>query len=179
MTSKSLVAASAAVSVLAGAGVANATVVGTLPVSEVSTSLVLTANLTGSGVLDDDGTFTVTDSGPGLLLGLPATIGYTDTFTGTYSSGTFTPTGGVSDQTLCTGLECSMALDLYPMSFTGLSGSITLAGGGTITADYTADGGAVTTTDVYSVAPVLLPPTVWLLGSGLLGLVGAARRRRG
>jgi hypothetical protein len=36
------------------------------------------------------------------------------------------------------------------------------------------------TNDVYAVfAPVPIPAAVWLFGSGLLGLVGIARRRRG
>jgi hypothetical protein len=118
------------------------------------------------------------------LFGSPTTVTATDVFTGTYAGGTFTPTGGSTTILTCTGSSyCGAALGTN--AWTTVGGSLTLAGG-TLNGQFKPDAGLVTDKDTYTVGaisggtppPVPLPPAVWLLGSGLLGLVGTARRRR-
>ncbi len=54
-------------------------------------------------------------------------------------------------------------------------GEVTPGGKSIINGTWTTVGGG---TGVWSAAVVPVPPAVWLFGSGLLGLVGAARRKK-
>jgi hypothetical protein len=164
--------------------------------------------LTGTATLDDSGTYTATSSGSVNVSGFPsATILATETFLGTYGSGVFTPTSGSLNITSCSGSPtvCAGATHPDPKPFnTGVGGSVSLASGGTltgtafmgaagtvpsVTSHYSFTVGAFTPVSTSSGgtssggtssggSTVPLPPAAWLLGSGLLGLVGTARRRR-
>jgi hypothetical protein len=105
----------------------------------------------------------------------------TETFTGTYSGGTFTATGGTVAFTNCiTG--ASGDCGLLTGGTLDASGSLTLSGGsfnvlGLLGEPYP-DFQAIY--DGYSVGPISavpLPPAVWLFGSGLL--IMRIRGRRG
>jgi hypothetical protein len=201
-SNKTLLVASAALSLFAASGVASASVVGTASETGTSTSFftskgklataVSTLSLTGTGTLDSAGTYTASDTGSVIVTGFPnGTLTATESFTGTYNAGTktFTTTAGSLDILTCTGSKtvCTGALNpaLKPFN-TSVSGSLTVAAGGTLkgTAFQPSAGtvGAVSSLYTFTVGafktPVPLPPAAWLLGSGLLGLVGTARRRR-
>jgi hypothetical protein len=203
--------ASAATSLFAAAG-ANATIVGSNAATVGnSTSCFLNSarscgpdpsfgslSLTGTGTLDDSGTYTASSSGIVQVQGFPyGTISSTETFMGSYAGGTFTPTAGSLDITSCTGGKtvCAGATNPAVRPFnTGVGGSLTLAGGTLTGTAYQPSAGTVpSATSSYSFVigaftpvggsssggpKVPLPPAAWLLGSGLLGLLGTARRRR-
>jgi hypothetical protein len=193
---KAMLIASAAV--LGTAGAAQAATVGTdsvglVAISTSGGSTVSSHSGPGTGTLDDSGTYTATFvNAPGTIIGKSgAQLSETDTFTGTYSGGVFTPTGGTDDVTACTGSPfCSQGEGSH--AFSSFGGTLTTAGG-TLTAGYsttTSSGVVANSSFTYTAgafssgsssggAPTVpLPPAVWLLGSGLLGLVGTARRRK-
>jgi hypothetical protein len=211
-STKTLMAASAVVSLFAAAGAASAAIVGTgASVSANSASNFLTTSgpgtmkatqvstltLTGTGTLDDGGTFTASTHGTvTAVTGGVGTVTTTDVFTGSYVAGTFTPSAGSLDILTCTGNKtvCNGATHPAVKTFnTGVGGSLTLAGGrltgtefipsagtvGAVTSSYSFTVGAFTPVTSSGSGPTVpLPPAAWLLGSGLLGLVGTARRRR-
>jgi hypothetical protein len=195
---KSLLAVS--VSALGAVGAANAAAVGTY------STLVLTGTVSGvafgltvTGAINGSGTSPATLSGTELdvattqvsttNIGSPNTITGTSSFLGAIAAGVFTPTSGGSTALTCSpaGTGCSVVLANPNTPFATISGSVAavLAGdGGTINTTLTELGGGVTATETWTFSnfvspPVIpLPPAVWLLGSGLVGLVGAARHRR-
>jgi hypothetical protein len=200
-SNKTLLAASAALSLFAAAGGAHAAIVGSGAGTKGTSTTYFTSGgkkatavstlaLTGTGTLDSAGTYTASSSGTVMVTGFPnGTLTSTETFTGHYTAGTFTPTAGSLDITSCTGSKtvCTGALTPPNKPFnTGVGGSLTLAGGtltGTAFQPSAGTVGAVTsfysfTVGKFSGSTVPLPPAAWLLGSGLLGLVGTARRRR-
>lgn len=203
---KTVLAASAATSLFAAASAASAAIVGTggsvaghgfstfvtngLIISPGGNSL----SLIGAGTLDDGGTFAASTSGTEMVPGFPnGTLTASESFTGTYNSatGVFTPSAGSLDILTCTGSTtiCKGVLSqpLVPFN-TGVGGTLSLAAGGTLTgtAFQPSAGTVPAVTSFYSFVvgpftptpPVPLPPAAWLLGSGLLGLIGRARRRR-
>jgi hypothetical protein len=187
MNTKTLVAASAALALLAAARVAHATTVATLPVTLTGSGAgFITITGSGSGVLDSSGTFTVDSNLTLVDTGVQetATIAVQETFTGVLSPGSFRVTAGTTDLLSCAGgaVICSEAPGAV---ITSASGSISPSGGTLMTTVFDPASG-ITLNDTYAVgagtfsspAPAVpLPPAVWLLGSGLLGLAGGARRR--
>ncbi len=115
-------------------------------------------------------------------------------YTGTVGAGTFTTTAGFQTNISCMDgtivcptvnlkLGVPQALSATPVS--GLGGGLLEqafnVAGGTNTWTTKSVGGFVTsayTMDFTPAAPVPVPAAAWLFGSGLLGLAGAARRRR-
>src|SRR5580693_6583944 len=174
MRSKTVLAATAALSLLAAAGAAHATIVATLPVTVTGSEVsgLVTINGSGSGVLDSNGTFTVDTTQ--LLVATPendhVTLTVQDTFTGVLSPGGFTVTGDTLRLLSCAGSSgmpdplCDLAL---ASSVTAASGFFSSAGGTLMTTVATVDTPIQAT---YTVGAVPLPPAVLLLGSGLLGL---------
>jgi hypothetical protein len=195
MTSKALLAASAALPLLAAAGAAHATVVATnFPVSMTgtipNTEATVTTSGTGTGSLDNAGAFpyglttTVTVDAAAFGITTTAVVTGTDSFGGTFAAGTLTVTSATEDNTSCTGssLVCTQ-VTLNMSASAAATGSITLAGGSVTTgsagaglSNFTIGAGTAVGTSTPPPA-VPLPPAVWLLGSGLLGLIGTARRR--
>jgi hypothetical protein len=117
------------------------------------------------------------------------TVAETDNLSGTIAGSTFTASSGTTEITSCSGgTFCGPAGVGKTKNWSTVSGTLSLSSGGTglITAVAHPSGTNQTATfDLTSFTPVggspppvPLPPAVWLLGSGLLGLVGTARRRR-
>jgi hypothetical protein len=186
-STKSILAVSAAVSALV-CGAANASTVGTntVTLSGSGAGGLESSTGKGTGTLLSTGSYTdsITNDTSVTSFGLSATIGETDSWTGTYLGGTFTPTSGTTTDTSCTGstVICNALTLNSPVAFTTVGGSFVFATGGTLTAAYTLDGESANET--YKIGagtatspPVPLPPAVWLLGSGLLGLLGTGHRR--
>jgi hypothetical protein len=184
---KTILAATAA-SLLGAAGAASAATVGTDSVTTTGSTLLSTTTGSGSGTLLSTGTYTIdqTQTTSVALLGATATITEIDTFTGTYAGGVFTPSSGTIDNTSCTGPTSSALCGAdtlnNPTAFSSVGGSFVFTSGGTLTSTIVSSGetDAVTYTVGKGIpaSTVPLPPAVMLLGSGLLGLVGTARRRR-
>jgi len=139
----------------------------------------LTIDATVTGILDDINTFTDIDD-----------LAFSLTATGTYTL--FTPPGApgaLVDGTYDGSFDIGGGLltgTFVGLSFSGLSSQPTLAGalnytGGTLAGDLI--GGslelAIAGNDVQGKlgAVVPVPAAAWLFGSGLLGLVGIARRK--
>ncbi len=162
-------------SAVAGAfvgGTAYATTVATVDVDVSGGELPTTPIVSGSGtgILDSSGVLTVTlnESIQYYHSPTPTSLSVQDTFTGAYASGVFTPTTGTE-----VGLPCPCG---SPTSLGDLTGSMSLSGGGTLSAYAPLEGSAFLSYTVV-VTPVPLQPAAWMLGSGLLGLFGAFRRR--
>jgi len=202
---KTILAASAAVSALMS-GVASAAPVGTVTatqtgkaVSHLTTpsggSAIVTAALlsaSGSGSLDSTAGLSLTMTSVEVVAGFSnATFTGSDTITGTYSGTTFVATKGVevyntcasSTASVCGGAGFTSATSHVTHTYTAFGGTVTVAAGGTLTGSFFS--GGYTEKDTYVISKVTstsptvpLPPAVMLLGSGLLGLVGTARRRR-
>jgi hypothetical protein len=188
MNTKRLVVASAAISLLAAAGAAHATTVATLPVtltgSGLGGSIMLTGS--GSGLLDSNGTFAV-----GAVLTLvdaavqeTATIDVIDTFDGVLSPSGFSVTSGTTQIVSCT--NAAVVCAAAPSSTISSASGFFNSSGGTLMTTVVNAGQGVTLNDTYQVgagtfspppSAVPLPPAVWLFGSGLFGLLGAAGRR--
>jgi hypothetical protein len=195
MTTKILLAAATAVA-LAAAGFAQASTVATFdPVSETGSSGFHTQNSSGTGSLDSDGTLTLTTVGTfndKLGLGVDLSLDITEVYTGTISGTTWTPSGtGTYSFSKCSVVSGTNYCGIIPkgaMSATSVAGTVDFGSSSpsTVTADVamTIVGTSVDLTTTDSLTPVVspppavpLPPAVWLLGSGLMGLVGTARRR--
>jgi len=197
MASKALLAASAALPLLAAAGAAHATVVATgFPVSMTgtvpSTEATITTSGTGTGSLDNAGAFpyslttTVNVVVPSFSITTSAVVTSTDVFNGSFAGGSLSVTSATADELTCSGsaLVCT-TLTLNVSASAAATGSISNAGGSVSTG---AAGAGLSTFTIGAGTPVItaspppppavpLPPAVWLLGSGLLGLIGTARRR--
>jgi len=196
---KSLLAVS--VSALGVVGAANAAAVGTYStlvltgtVSGTAFGLAVTGNINGGNTAPATLTGTELDVATSQVsttnIGSPNTITGTSSFLGALAAGVFTPTSGGSTALTCqpsASTGCKIVLGTPNTPFVTISGSTAavLAGdGGTINTTLTELGGGVTATETWTFsgftpAPTVpLPPAVWLLGSGLVGLVGTARRRR-
>lgn len=129
-------------------------------------SFSLTATVDHAGVLSG-GSFDI--SGQSTALGIPAT--------------TTLLSGAVSGF----GYQEGGPVDLFEFRITNLSGELaglygssalvhaTTEFGGTFGNSFTEDFSAAAYSDTFSVVPV--PPAMWLLSSGLIGLAGIARRR--
>ena len=193
-----------AVSVLAAAGAANAAVIGTFDVVMSGGSSVASSTGTGTAVLDDLGTMTLTMNEEGTTpdavdpetnepipnSGLDFLTTATEIFNGGYAGGTFTSnnTGSIAvhdchdvagHPPACGYVTFSPPAPATP--FDSAFGSVTAAGG-VLTQAFTSNG--VQTTNAYTLSNFVAAPAVpvpaaaWLFGSGLLGLAGTARRRR-
>src|SRR5580693_7466471 len=113
MASKALLAASAALPLLAAAGAAHATVVGTgfavsMTGTVANTEASVTTTGTGTGSLDNVGAFpysltTTVDVAIGGSVIATALVDSTDSFNGTFASGTLTVTSATAEFTSCTG----------------------------------------------------------------------------
>ena len=189
-----------ALAVLATAGAAHAATVATFDVSDTGSSTYSGVPTTsqaysGSGVLDDSGTLTITMSGTiDASLWVYANYGvasstYTTTYTGTFDGSIFTATGGTSTVTACSMITAGVAGNICdktpldtPSDLSGVSGSVSLASGGTVNISGSSSGVVVAIADTFSnpvaTPAVPVPAAAWLFGSGLLGLGGAARRRK-
>jgi hypothetical protein len=187
MTSRALLAASAALPLLAAAAAAHATTVATFPIEVSGSAGIATIEGSGSGVLSGTGTFTVnldeTITIPDFTgSDTTAMITETGTFFGSISGGVFSVTSGTGEHLSCAD-EIQFCQVFAP--FTSVSGSFSASAGGTITGTFVAPllFGGLTSTETYTVpamapAPAVpLPPAVWLFGSGLLGVIGASRCR--
>lgn len=179
-----------ALSVLAVAGTSNAATVATFNANQVGTSSTATDSLSGTGSVDSSGQLTLNYSGDLSVLLFPAgsntvALTVTETLDGTLSGNTWSAAGtgnwqlnscnNVGSATLC-GYLGTLPLN---NSMTNVNGSFDVSTGGVITSDVNFTTPAtftMNTTD--TVSPVPLPATAWLFGSGLLGLVGTARRDR-
>jgi hypothetical protein len=177
-----------AVSILAAAGTASAATVATYNASSATTISGIASGsgtATGTASLDDSGVLTLLLNGTTVVTGFTNTTnGSTTTFNGSYSAGTFTPTGGSMLVTSCVDNGgavngCTFAGTGTVTNFITTSGSVNLSSG-SINITATATGANVATTYTLSdgVAAVPVPAAAWLFGSGLLGLAGTARRRR-
>lgn len=152
--------------------------------------------LIGSAVYDDvAGTLVATYSYAVYIQSPPSATGdYTVTstlsFTGTSGPGTFTTTAGTLTNDSCVNgtAVCPANLNLgvpRVLSATPISGG----GGGLFEQDFNVAGGTntltlkdfngfLTTAYTMDFTPVPVPAAAWLFGSALVGLAGAARRRR-
>jgi hypothetical protein len=175
-----------AIAVLSGAGVTHAATVATFNVSETGTSAFTSQLLTGTAVLDDSGILTETLVGTvdasALNLGI-ANVTTTNVFNGTIAGGVFTANSGTSTVTSCVSAlsGCALLSVGVATTLTTATGSISLAGGGSLVGTVTASGITLTATDTLTpvAAPAVpVPAAAWLFGSGLLGLAGVTRRRR-
>lgn len=188
-TTKTLVGVCVTATLLGAASIVSATTVGTNTVTLSGSGsgdgglITGTDSGTGTGTLFSSGLFTdsITNDVSISVLSESATIGETDSWTGTYASGTFTPSSGTSSATSCAGSSviCGSLTLNSPGAFGTVGGSFVFVTGGTLTATYLVDG--VTVNESFAIgagtpAPVPLPPGFWLLGSGLLALGVTARR---
>ena len=148
---------------------------------------------TGTATLDDSGVLTITSSFHFSAAVYPTNpvesdLTATSVFQGTYSGGTFTVTSGTETYTSCSGYcsagflggaaDGSVVRD-YDTEFGFTFGSVTLAGG-TAQGDVALAGGSYEALRTFTLTPseVPVPAAAWLFGSGVIGLMGAARRRR-
>lgn len=195
-----------ALSVLAVAGATHAATVGTYNVAVSGNTLdwsgavdpgtVIGGNTgTGTATLDDSGVLTISSSFTftaqvSAEFQVVSNLTATSIFQGTYSGGTFTVTSGTERYDSCSGY-CSPGLlggaadgtvtRDYDLSFGETKGSVTLMSGGTVVGDVSMAGGTYETLRTFTLSPsapaVPIPAAAWLFGSGLIGLVGSARRR--
>jgi hypothetical protein len=193
-----------AVSVLAGAGAANAAAVATFDATQTATSivyhpagdlqLILPGNPNsgaGTASLDDSGLLSVTIPSFHLItaLGTDSFTGNSISINGSWDGTTFSAASASAQYTSCangptdgTNFTCSSVVLNSPLAFTA-SGTATLAGGlFTIVSTAAADPASTTTYEIaltngVPVPSIPVPAAAWLFGSGLLGLAGTARRR--
>lgn len=130
-----------------------------------------TANLVHWATLSQDVTQINTNSGGANSVEgpVPATAGVWDAVNPTTTSSGWYGNGPVTSNTTGGGAE-----NLYYVTGGGSTGA-KVAFSSIATASLSASG--LTLSGAGSPPPVPLPPAVWLLGSGLLGLAGVARRK--
>jgi hypothetical protein len=191
---KTALAASAAASLLGAAGAVHASAVGTSPaniksVVSISGTPIGNATATGTGTLDSSGVLNVS-SAEMMVTSYAQTLAVssTDMISGTISGSTFTASSGTTELTSCTGGSfCGSAGVGTTKAFTSVSGTLSLTSGGTGAFTAVAHPSGTNQTVTYDLRsfspadgppPISLPPAGLLLGSGLLGLVGTARRHR-
>lgn len=148
----------------------------------------LSYGISGSAVLDDSGTLTITSSyREATVFGTDATLGNIVTVHGAWDGTTFTAANASQRYTSCMDngndpafsacVSASLQLNFeYPV--TSIVGSANALNGG-----FTTTLSSVTSNRHYQYVlsngtpAVPVPAAAWLFGSGLLGLVGTARRR--
>jgi hypothetical protein len=182
-----------AVTILSVAGAASAATVTNYTASSATTITGATSgsgSASGTASLDDSGVLTLLLDGTTVTGFTDTTNGSTATFNGTYSGGMFTASSGSSVITSCTNNGAIIDGCSSP-SFAGVGGVstfLTLNGsvdgtGGVINITASSNGASISTAYTLSggtpVTPAVpLPAAAWLFGSGIMGLAGAARRRR-
>ncbi len=144
----------------------------------------LTGNL--SATIDMGGGDSFTLSGTGLLFDGSGTLAANSQLSISFS----TPSGALQNDELgfLPGYVCCGGTDLDPNSFKSDGTNMVMTlwganfGGGTFTGSYDdTSGNRLATFGIdlrFSLTPVPVPAAVWLFGSGLVGLVGFARRKR-
>jgi hypothetical protein len=173
---------------LPAADLANAATVGTASAMQGAALLLSSTNTTGSesgtgsAVLDDAGTLTLTTNESGSILGETFNDTETVTFSGVYSNGTFDADGdGTLQVENCSGAIDFCALIQGTTFAAAVGGGEITATGGTLsgTMDGFFESGMVGFGEHFTVgtsSAVPLPPAVWLFVSGLLGLARAKSR---
>lgn len=181
-----------AVSVIAATGATHAVTVATYNADVAITLSGIYAgggSATGLATLDDSGSLTVTAQGDTTIPSSgTTTLGTTTIFSGTYLGGIFTPSSGTLSTTFCSpasSIGCTTlgSLPTIAVDVGAVSGSITSTAGGKISTSQPIFGGQETVASVFTFtpstpSPVPVPAAAWLFGSGLMGLIGAARNRR-